>query len=313
MDRGWVATDFGGPDVLRLVDTEVPAPEHGQVTISVRAAGMNPADYKRFAKGPNNDASALPLPLGFEVSGVIEALGPDTEIASGGGAPGDPVLAFRISGGYADRVTVPAADVFARPERLSDPEAANLLLAGTTAAEMLHVTGVRENETILVHGASGAVGVSVLQQAGLLGARTIGTASARNFDTVRRFGAIPVAYGEGLEQRLRELAPGGYAAALDTVGTDEAVDTSLALVADRRRIVTIAAFSRGQQEGFRAIGGAMPDSAAYRAQIRPHLIELAGSGRLVVPVARTFPLEEAPQALAVLQSGHPGGKLALIP
>jgi NADPH:quinone reductase-like Zn-dependent oxidoreductase len=135
----------------------------------------------------------------------------------------------------------------------------------------------------------------------------------RNFDTVRHFGGIPVAYGEGLEQRLREAAPDGYAAALDTAGTDEAVDTSLSLVADRRRIVTIAAFPRAQRHGFRAIGGSMPESAAYRAQIRPHLIELAGSGQLVVPVARTFPLEEAPEALTLLRSGHPGGKLALIP
>lgn len=312
--KQWVARRFGGPDVLELVDTEVPAPQHGQVTISVRAAGMNPADYKGFAPGPNKDPSALPVRPGFEVAGVLHAVGPATEIASGGGAPGDAVLAFRISGGYAEKVTVSAADVFARPERLDDAEAANLLLAGTTAAEMLHVTGVRGGETIVVHGASGAVGVSVLQQARLLGARVIGTASERHFDTVRRFGATPVAYGDGLADRLRDLAPEeGYAAALDAVGTDEAVDASLALVHDRERIVTIAAFPRAERDGIRAIAGAMPASAAYRAQVRPRLIELAGAGELVVPVARTFPLEDAPAALALLQTGHPGGKLALVP
>src|SRR4029078_2378470 len=163
----------------------VPEPGPGQVTITVRAAGMNPADHKRFAKGPANDPSALPHPVGFEVSGGIEALGPDTEIASGGGRVGDEVLAFRISGGYAEQVTVPAAAVFAKPAALDHPAAANLLLAGATAAEMLHVTGARAGDTVVVHGASGAVGVSVLQQARELGVRCVGTASPHNFDTGR--------------------------------------------------------------------------------------------------------------------------------
>ena len=106
MAKRWVATDFGDLDVLAFVDAEVPDPGPGEVTIAVRAAGMNPADYKRFAKGPANDPSALPWPVGYEVSGVIEAVGPDTEIASGGGAVGDEVLAFRLAGGYAERITV---------------------------------------------------------------------------------------------------------------------------------------------------------------------------------------------------------------
>jgi NADPH:quinone reductase-like Zn-dependent oxidoreductase len=313
MAKRWVATGFGGPEVLELVDAEVPEPGPGEVTIAVRAAGMNPADFKRFAPGPGNDPSALPLPLGFEVSGVVEALGPGTELASGGGAPGDDVLAFRISGGYAERVTVPASAVFARPAALDHPAAANLLLAGATAAEMLHVTAVGEGDTVVVHGASGAVGVSVLQQARELGVRCIGTAGEGSFDTVRRFGGEPVTYGPGLADRLREAAPGGFAAALDTVGTDEAVDVSLELVADRGRIVTIAAFGRAERDGIRAIGGTMPASAAFRDEVRPRLIALADEGRLVVPVARTFPLAEAPQALELLRSGHPGGKLALIP
>jgi NADPH:quinone reductase len=313
MAMRWVATDFGGLDVLRLVDAEMPVPGPGEVTISVRAAGMNPADHKRFAPGPNNDRSALPLPIGFEVSGVIEALGPDTQIASGDGAPGDEVLAFRIAGGYAERVTVAAADVFAKPSALDHPAAANLLLAGTTAAEMLHVTGVEASDTVVVHGASGAVGVSVLQQAREIGVRCIGTASERNFDVVRRFGGEPVAYGEGLADRLRAAAPQGLAAALDTVGTDEALDVSLELVADRQRIVTIAAPARAQDTGILAIGGTMPRSAAFRAAARPRLVSMAAEGRLVVPVARTFPLADAREALALLQTGHPGGKLALIP
>jgi NADPH:quinone reductase-like Zn-dependent oxidoreductase len=178
---------------------------------------------------------------------------------------------------------------------------------------MLHVTRVGEGEAILVHGASGAVGISVIQQAKLLGARVIGTASPRNFDVLERFGAEPVTYGAGLEQRVRELAPEGVSAALDTVGTDEAADVSLALVSDRGRIVTIAAPQRAEQGGFLAIGGRQGASVAFRDAVRASLIDLAARGELIVPVARTFPLADAIEALELLQTGHPGGKLALIP
>jgi len=311
--RRVIAPQYGGPDVVRVVEEDVVQPGPGQVLIEVRAAGMNPADYKGFSGQRSSDPDALPIRPGYEVAGVIAALGADTEIASGGGAVGDAVLAFRLQGGYASAVTVPAEDVFAKPDALDFPAAANLLLAGTTAAEMLHVAAVTADDVVVVHGASGAVGVSVLQQARRLGARVIGTASERSFDTVRRFGAEPVAYGDGLEQRIRDLAPDGVTAALDCVGTDEAVDVSLALVADRDRIVTIAAFGRAQQDGIRVIGGTMPESAAYRARIRPHLVALAAEGSLVVPVARTYPLDEAADALSFLAGEHPGGKLALIP
>ena len=176
---------------------------------------------------------------------------------------------------------------------------------------MLHVTGVGEGDTILVHGASGAVGVSVLQQAALLGARVIGTASESSFDVVRSYGATPVTYGDGLAQRVRDAAPDGVVAALDCVGTDEAVDVSLALVADRDRIVTIAAPQRAQADGFTAIGGTMPASKAFRDSVRADLVRLAGEGRLVVPIARTFPWPRPIEAIEMLMGGHPGGKLVL--
>ena len=306
----WVATDFGDLDVLRLEDTEVAAPGRGEVLIDVKAAGMNPADYKYIARG---EPDRLPIAIGYEVSGVISAMGPDTQLASGDGAVGDEVIAFRISGGYASAVTVPAGDVFAKSARLTFPEAANLLLVGTTAAEMLHVTAVAAGDTILVHGASGAVGVSVMQQAKLIGARVIGTAGEKSFDVVRRFGGEPVTYGDGLEQRVRLQAPEGIDAALDCIGTDEAVDVSLGLVKDKARIVTIAAFGRAQDDGIRAIGGTMPASAEFRDRIRAHLIRLAGTGDLVVPIAATYTLSDALEALELLKSGHPGGKLALLP
>ena len=312
MAKKWVAERFGGLDGLRLIESDVPEPGPGEVTIRVKAAGMNPADYKHLAGG---DPSLLPLPIGYEVAGTIIAVGPGDSVGGEGGAVGGDVLAFRVSGGYASELTVPARDVFAKPENLSFPEAANLLLAGATAAEMLHVTGVTAGETILVHGASGAVGASVLQQARELGVHVVGTASARNFDIVRRYGGEPVEYGEGLQQRVRELLPNGAAAAaLDCVGTDEAVDVSLAVVADHSRVVTIAAAAqRAERDGILAIAGRMPASAAFRDQVRPRLVRMAAEGRLEVPIARTFPLEDAVEALTLLESGHPGGKLALIP
>lgn len=314
MARMWVANDFGDLDVFGEIDTDVPPPGPGEVTIEVRAVGMNPADYKHVARG--TDRSLLPVPIGYELSGVIAAIGPGTEIASGGGAVGDEVVAFRISGGYSTARTVAAKDVFAKPAGLGFDEAASLLLAGTTAAEMLHVTGVGAGETIVVHGASGAVGVSVLQQAALLGARVVGTASEGNFALVRRFGGIPVAHGGGAEElarRIREAAPEGIAAALDTVGVDEAVDASLDLVADRDRIVTIAAMGRAQNDGIRMIAGALPESARFRDEVRSRLIDLAGRGELVVPIAHRFPLSEARAALELLKEQHPGGKVVLIP
>jgi NADPH:quinone reductase-like Zn-dependent oxidoreductase len=120
-------------------------------------------------------------------------------------------------------------------------------------------------------------------------------------------------YGPGLAERVAEAAQGTVAAALDTVGTDEAVDVSLQLVPDRVRIVTIVAAQRAQEEGFHAVFGAQPESQAYRDSVRGRLLELAAEGRLQVPVARTYPLAEAPDALAFLKQGHPGGKLALLP
>ncbi|MDH2415520.1 NADP-dependent oxidoreductase [Nocardioides sp. CER19] len=294
MAQHWIATD---PTTFTLEDYDVPAPGPDEVTVSVRAAGVNPADHKHPAR-----ATSFPVPIGYEVAGVVSAAGADA-----GFSVGDEVLAFRVSGGWASELTIPAADVFAKPPALSFPEAANLLLAATTAAEMLHVVGARAGETVLVHGASGAVGVAVLQLAATRGVRVVGTASEGSFERVASFGGVPVAYGDGLADRL-----GGdeIDAALDCVGTDEAVAVSKALVADPARIVTIAA---PESSGLQRIGGGMPASKTYRDSVRRDLISLASDGRLVVPMARTFRLVDALDAVALLRGGHPGGKVALIP
>jgi NADPH:quinone reductase-like Zn-dependent oxidoreductase len=310
MAHRWIATAPGGPEVLAFEEYAVPPPRQGEVTIEVRAAGVNPADLKHVARGEPQD---FPKPIGYEVAGVITAIGPDTSIATGGGVVRQEVIAYRVTGGWATALTARAADVFEKPPSLSFEAAANLILVGATASEMVHVADVAAGETILVHAASGAVGVSVLQQAALLGARVVGTASERNFDLVRRYGGVPVAYGDGLEQRVGDAAPEGVAAALDCIGTDEAVDTSLALVSNRARIVTIAAAHRAQSDGIRAIAGAMPASQAYRDAVRADLIRLAAEGRLEVPVARTYPLADALAAVELLLGQRPGGKIALIP
>lgn len=310
MANRWLATRWGAPDRWEYVEYDPPAPGTGEVTIRVRAAGVNPADRKHVM-APRTDMD-LPVPIGYEVSGEISAVGPDTVIESGPAAVGDEVLAFRVRGGYATEVTVPAQKVFHKPASLPHAEAANLLLAGTTAAEMLDVVGAAPGETLLLHGASGAVGVSVLQQAALRGIRVIGTARQERFEEVRRFGGLPVSYGSGLADRVRDAADAPIAAALDAVGTDEAVDTSLTLVDDPARIVTIAAAERAQREGIRWIVGSLPQSATFRDAVRPELIALAASGRLVVPVAHTYPLAQAVEAHQLLATGHPGGKIALL-
>jgi NADPH:quinone reductase len=308
--RKWIAVDFGGPEALRSVEVEVPDPGPGQVTIEVRACGMNPADAKHIA--PGQDRKLLPLSIGYEVAGIATALGPETELASGGGAAGDQVVASVVDGGYATAITASASSVFAKPSTLTFAQAANLLLVGTTAADLLHTSGAQEGEAVLLHGAAGAVGVSVLQQARLLGVRVIGTASKANFEFVQRYGGIPVEYGPGLLGRARAAAPEGIAAALDTVGSDEAVDVSLALVEDRKRVVTIAAAPRARTDGFVFVGASNPASGPFRARARSRILKLAQDGDLVVPVAETFKFEEAPAAFAALTGAHPPGKLALV-
>ncbi len=310
MATQWVATDFGGPEVLRQRTVDLDPPRRGEVTVEVRAAGMNPADYKHI--GPGQDRNLLPLTLGYEVAGIVSALGPDTALASSGGTVGDEVVAFQILGGYTSAITVNASEVFAKPPGLDFPQAANLLLVGTTASELLHVTNVHSDDVVLLHGAAGAVGTSALQQARLLGATVIGTAAPDNFDAVRRYGGIPVEYGPGLEARVRAVASSQVTVALDTVGSDEAIDVSLAVVADRERIVTTAAFQRAKADGLVSIGASNPGTGPYRAAQRTRLLQLAGDGHLEVPIGATYPLADAPAALRALMGRHPSGKLALV-
>lgn len=315
MAKQWRANRPGPVDDWTFDEVDVPRPGLGEVTIRVRAAGINPADAKHVASA--RPGAEFPVAIGYELSGEVTAVGPDTVGGSGDLAVGDEVVAFRVQGAYATELTIPARDVFAKPATLSHAEAANLLLAGTTAAEMIQVTRAVAGETVLLHAASGAVGVSLLQQARALGIRVIGTVgrdSAESAERVRRFGGTPIAYGDGLQERVVEAAAGRpIAAAWDAVGTDEAIDVSLALVAERDRIVTIVSPQRAESDRILWIAGSRPASARFRDIARAHVLELAASGVLQVPVARTFPLADAPEAVRFVMQGHPGGKVALLP
>jgi NADPH:quinone reductase-like Zn-dependent oxidoreductase len=220
------------------------------------------------------------------------------------------VIVTGVRGGYAESVLVDASDVGHKPEALSFPEAAGLLLVGGTAWHLLTKTGVGSGDTVLVHGGSGGVGLMVVQLATARGAKVVATASPARHDQLREYGAQPVAYGEGLADRVR--AVGTVDAALDLVGTDEALDTSVELVADRGRIATIAGFGRAAQLGIAALTGA-DGGQEIRDAARPELIKLATAGELKVTVDKVFPLADAAEAHRYLQTGHARGKVVLVP
>lgn len=313
MAKTVVATAFGGPEVLAVVDEAVPAPEPGQVQVQLRAIGVNPYDYKTYSGAFGADPDTLPVRPGIEAAGVVVAVGDDAAGPTGPIAVGDEVIVDPGARAYTESITVPAAVTFAKPPNLTWEQAASLLSSGTTAVDALTTVRVTDGDTVLIHGAAGSVGAATAQLALARGATVIGTASTRNHDHLRALGVTPVEYGDGLLDRLRELAPNGVDAAVDTAGTDEAVDTSLTLVADRSRIVTIVAFGRAAQDGFPAIGGNNPDSTRIRRAARLEIVELAGRGGLDVTVAKTFPLTEAARAHTELQGHHPRGKFVLLP
>ncbi|BDZ64819.1 NADP-dependent oxidoreductase [Agromyces mangrovi Wang et al. 2018] len=313
MAQRWQLPEYGGIDALEFVPAEVATPATGEVAIRLTAVGVNPSDAKSLAGGWNADPSKLPLPVGQEAAGAVAAIGPDTEIATGPVSVGDRVVAFKISGAFADEVTVAAKDVFALPDSVDDTTAAGLLHVGVVAAELLELSGASADETLLVHGASGSVGVLVVQLARRAGVRVIGTASEANRDKVASFGAEPVVYGDGLADRVTALAPGGVDAAVDAAGTAEALEVSLALVGDPARIATLAPGKPAQEAGVHISAGMRPESIARRGPLRAVILGLAAEGAITLPVAATYPLVEAQDALRLVASGHPGGKVVLTP
>lgn len=312
-----VATSFGGPEVLAVIEAERPAPGAGQVAVDVRAIGTNPVDYKMYSGDYGRDRSTLPMRLGYEAAGVVTALG-DAEGVDGPGGPilvGDEVILYRIDGAYAAAVVVDADTVLPKPSAMSFEQASGLMLTGTTAVHALTATAVAAGDTVVLHGASGGVGLMAIQLALDLGARVIATAGESRQDTLRKLGAEPLVYGDGLVDRIRALAPDGVDVSIDLVGTDEALDASVALVADRHRIATIAGFHRGSELGIKVLGGApgADPGTAIRAAARLDLVRRVEAGQLTVTVEATHPLADAAAAHEALAAGHTHGKIVLIP
>ncbi len=308
--RTVVAEGYGGPEVLAVQDIELAPPGAGQVLVEVRAAGTNPIDYKLYSGEMGRDPAKLPMPIGLEAAGVVVAAGPGATGYTGPLTVGDEVIVTNVSGAYAQRVLATASEVGHKPATLSFEQAAGLLLVGGTAWHLLTNTKVGMDDTVLIHGASGGVGLMAVQLAVSRGAKVIGTASPARHDQLRSYGAWPVAYGPGLADRVRAL--GQVDAALDLVGTDEALDTSVELVADRARIATIAGFGRAAELGIAALTGA-DGGQAIREASRAELIALAAAGQVEVTVDKVFPLDEAPEAHRYLQTGHARGKVVLVP
>jgi NADPH:quinone reductase-like Zn-dependent oxidoreductase len=299
------APRYGDPDVLTYGAIDDPKVGPDAVLVRVRAAGVNPVDWKIVA-GYLDPLMHIHFPLipGWDVSGVVEAVGLDaTEFAVG-----DEVFGYIRKdevqhGTYAERVSAPVRTLAHKPASMSWEQAAGTPLAGLTAYQSLARIGVGEGDTVLVHAAAGGVGSLAVQIAAALGARVIGTAAERNHDFLRSLGAEPVTYGDGLPERVRALAPGGITAAVDYIGGG-AAQLSQQLLADPTRVASI------MDATVTATGG-------HHVWVRPSsedlafLARLADAGRLTVPVEHTLPLERAAEAFELSRTGHTRGKIVL--
>ncbi len=310
-----IATAFGGPEVLSVVDQPVGDPGPGEARIQVRAAGVNPIDWKVYSGQMGADPARLPMRLGSEAAGVVTAAGPDAVGPAGPVQVGDEVIAYRAPGAYAADLVVPADALVPKPAGLDWAPASGLMVTGVTAWHALAATDVRSGDTVLMHGAAGGVGIMAIQLAVGRGATVLATASPPRHDFLRGLGAVPVAYGDGLAGRVRAAAPGGVDVALDLIGTDEALDVSLDMVKDRARIATTVVTPRAREAGIKLLGGApgADPGREIRSAARLDLAGLAGEGALRVFVARTYPLSQVADAHRDISGGHATGKIVLIP
>jgi NADPH:quinone reductase-like Zn-dependent oxidoreductase len=296
-----VYAQHGGPEVLRLEDVEEPHAGPGQVRLRVMAAGVNPVDYKiRNGWMPDMAPASWPAIPGLEAAGVVDEVGPGVT----GVAVGDEVMAPTVTGSYAEYAL---ADDFAlKPAGLGWETAAALPVALETADRVLDVLGVTAGETLLVHGAAGAVGAFGVQLAVARGVTVVGTASPRNHDYLRSLGAIPVTYGDGLADRVRALAPQGIDAVFDAAG-QSALDVSMELRGGIERIVTITDV-RAFELGIVFSGS----NRRFGAQLAGYA-KLVADNALGVRVAASFALADAGRAHELSETGHAGGKVVLVP
>ncbi|PSK98489.1 NADPH:quinone reductase-like Zn-dependent oxidoreductase [Murinocardiopsis flavida] len=294
-------TEAGPPDVLALIDVPTPVPGPGEVLVRVRTAGVQPVDAAvRSGWGPPGVTVALPQIPGNEFAGTVESTGDGVT----GFRPGDDVIGFRVLGCYAEYAVLPAAHLVRRPASLPWDQAGALSASGQTAHTALGDLGVRSGETVLIHGAAGGVGSIAVQLAVEWGATVIGTAAPANHAYLRTLGAVPVAYGDGLLERVCAEAPKGIDAAFDTAGHG-GVETSRHLVKERGRIGTIADTDAGRH------GARFLRSQRTAARLA-ELTALAERGRLRVHIRSRYPLERAADAHREIETGHGRGKIVLV-
>ena len=289
---------YGGPEVLQLSEVPAPEPGPGQVRLAVRAAGVNPIDWK-IRNGAMQQNFQVPFPHipGLEVAGVIDAVGEGASFAVG-----DEVFGWSETGAYAEYAL--AKTIAPKPASLSWADAAALPVAGETALRVLGLLGVREGETLLLHGASGTVGRFAAQVAVAQGVTVVGTGGSRSLNDLKSLGVVPVRYGDGWVERVREAVSGPVDAVFDAAGHG-VLPGSVELRGSKERVVTIAdaaAFELG-----------IPFSSGGE-QTREVLVGIAGwvTDRGVgIAQGRSYPLAEAAAAQVESEGGHPGGKLTI--
>ncbi|HOQ54586.1 MAG TPA: NADP-dependent oxidoreductase [Micropruina sp.] len=295
---------FGDDSVLAVTQQPLPKVAPGEVLVRVRAAGVNPVDWKVMSGGL--DAlmeTQFPVVPGWDVAGVIEQVGIDvTDYAVGDEVIGYARKDWVHAGTFAEFVAVPRRCLAHKPARLSWHQAAGLPLAGLTAYQVLHRLGLAQGRTVLIHGGAGGVGSIGVQLAAAAGARVIATASEANHDYLRELGAEPVTYGDGLADRVRALAPDGVDIVADFVGG--VVDATVSVLAKggvHASIADPAVLKAGGQWMW-----VHPDAADLAA-----LADLVQSGAVNVEVAATFGLDEVPAAFALSREGHTRGKIVI--
>jgi NADPH:quinone reductase-like Zn-dependent oxidoreductase len=296
---------FGGPELLGIREVPVPQAGPGQIRVRVAAAGLNPMDWIMTADADTAARFGLSLPVGFgtDYAGVVDQVGDGVT----GFAPGDRVFGGALSRAVADFVVVEANGQVAAneahhtPDGVDDRTAATLAIAGRTASAALAVADPGPDDTVLIGGAAGGVGVFAVQLARIAGARVIGTGSAASADFLRDLGAEPVTYGSGLADRVAALAPGRVTAAIDLHGT-ETVQAARELGVPDGRICTIAA----QVDGATAANGA---NAAVGAL--DEIARLVAAGQLRVPIAASFPIEQIRRATELQAGRHVHGKVVI--
>ncbi|RXR25450.1 NADP-dependent oxidoreductase [Oerskovia turbata] len=296
----------GGVDVLRVGDEPVPAPGEGELVVANRVVGVNPADVKRLA-GEFGGSDEFPQVLGFEAAGVVEAVGEGVE----GFAVGDEVV-WSGTGAQRERSVVAATKARVKPANVPFEQAAVLPVAASAAFSALVQAGVGDKDVVLVHGASGGVGSAAVQIAKALGARVVGTASARNHDYVQGLGATAVAYGPGLVDEVRAL-PDGLAdvtAVVDTVGSPETVTQTVDLLgADglerdgKPRAVTLV-------ESQESLAAGIASKVSQKGALA-EVLALAEAELLSSEISARFPLAEAARAVEQVAGGHVRGKVVL--